>query len=848
MGRRVGGKGGETMVGKGGEAVGGEGGATLGGKDEVERRWVAQAHGNLVGLLELQGHINDAVDPRAVSPVRGGGAGGRRRRRRGGAGGPPVPVEGNALADTRRGVERLKGEVEAGGKASKTSWGLGVGKERMDGFMEGVVAGGIVDPSGRMGFYPSQVMGKKKVEGQLEEVLAAQAEADAEAAKLGARAVVPGPPAWETQGGAGKGAAKAAAAGQGKGGRNLGATRRAPPGGEAAVGGSYGDFTCAPSRLTFEDFRVGGTYRRQLVLTNTGVAFNKFKMGEMSPQLRRVLRVEFEVPPMMSPGTTATLRVTFEPKEAEDMEEELSFESMGARFVVPVRCTVERCLPALEAGTVDFGECALAESLQRRLTLRNDGSVDAPFTVVREEGHDPAVFVLSRMAGTARGHMSCSLAFSFHPPGLGEFGEDVSLRFDEELGLPDMPITLRGRGGPVSTSFAEDVVDLHYCLDGRTYCAELVVRNNSSKACKVWVSNAAALAPHLKFGLASAVVQAKSEFKLPYSVKVSKQAAREGPFSAGVSGGEGDDGGGGALVFPVKLKAADQNWTPQCTIRVHVTTPGIVCDSASLDFGSVCRGQGTGVSFTIRNDAAVTHHYGFDAPPRGVAVLPSRFGTLLSGESAQLTCVLDAPVIAPNEFALVCKTLAGAALRLPCSYTGPDKDPLAFLPGNSVQMPPCSPGAAVFKMLRLLNKGTHSVTFQFAHPDPESRVIGVSPAYGVVAPGCGVNVEIAHRPRVPGEVDPVEEPVEAEGNEGEEGEGNEGEDGSGKPDTEAAEPEADVAEPETEVVADDEPAAPVRQFTLGKHSLTCFVKAETAHGERAMPTLHVNVGVCTQNY
>ena len=57
-----------------------------------------------------------------------------------------------------------------------------------------------------------------------------------------------------------------------------------------------------------------------------------------------------------------------------------------------------------------------------------------------------------------------------------------------------------------------------------------------------------------------------------------------------------------------------------------------------------------------------------------------------------------------------------------------------------------------------------------------------------------------------------------------------------------------LAEEGVQGLDEGEDLAPVSQYTLVKYSLACFVKSETTHGERTMPTVHLNVDVCTKNY
>ena len=73
-------------------------------------------------------------------------------------------------------------------------------------------------------------------------------------------------------------------------------------------------FTSKPTEVVFQDFDVGKTYRKKVVLTNISYSFNYCKLLGVTDNLKDFVTIEFNPPGSMSAGLTCHMLVSFQPK------------------------------------------------------------------------------------------------------------------------------------------------------------------------------------------------------------------------------------------------------------------------------------------------------------------------------------------------------------------------------------------------------------------------------------------------------------------------------------------------------------------------------------------------------
>ena len=89
-----------------------------------------------------------------------------------------------------------------------------------------------------------------------------------------------------------------------------------------------------PENVIFKDFSVGKVYQQRVVLTNGSYSFNSFKIEQLATRLREHFKIEYELPPRMSAGTSWPIVVHFSPHLNEDIEGDISILTETGSFII----------------------------------------------------------------------------------------------------------------------------------------------------------------------------------------------------------------------------------------------------------------------------------------------------------------------------------------------------------------------------------------------------------------------------------------------------------------------------------------------------------------------------------
>ncbi|XP_010187029.1 PREDICTED: uncharacterized protein CFAP74, partial [Mesitornis unicolor] len=145
-------------------------------------------------------------------------------------------------------------------------------------------------------------------------------------------------------------------------------------------------FYSKPSCIHFKDFDVGQIYKKKIVLINASYSANFCRLLGISEWLKDFISVHFDPPGKMPSGMSCEVLVTFKPMINETLEGEVMFMAQTGPFSVPLKCTVKRCLLALDKELIDFGSHVVGETISRTISLTNSGALGTRFRVQTSAG------------------------------------------------------------------------------------------------------------------------------------------------------------------------------------------------------------------------------------------------------------------------------------------------------------------------------------------------------------------------------------------------------------------------------------------------------------------------------
>eukprot|EP00854_Cymbomonas_tetramitiformis_P017445 gene17445-20768_t len=231
----------------------------------------------------------------------------------------------------------------------------------------------------------------------------------------------------------------------------------------------------------------------------------------------------------------------------------------------------------------------------------------------------------------------------------------------------------------VPVAVANEVVDLKCCIFDQTYRDQLIVYNRGKTALKCSIvkrkelMDAVEFTPDLLFCQAGTSASFYIKFK-PIAGLFEKL-------------GKYGDVATGMMEVPMRIQVPDQVLPVQFVLRAKVTTGKLAFEPDRLEFGRVPISESVGAKMTLVNRSLLSQKYGFVNLPKGVEVRPAHgFGTLLPGESVELTVIWSPSIVGPASFNLTCRTLLmNRTYTIPCTAFG-FSPPLTFS-SNLIELP-----------------------------------------------------------------------------------------------------------------------------------------------------------------
>ncbi|XP_025038457.2 cilia- and flagella-associated protein 74 isoform X2 [Pelodiscus sinensis] len=145
-------------------------------------------------------------------------------------------------------------------------------------------------------------------------------------------------------------------------------------------------FYSKPSLIHFKDFDVGRTYKKKIILINASYSVNFCKLVGVSEHLKDFISIHFDPPGQMSAGMSCEVVVTFKPMINEVLEGKVTFLAQNGSFSIPLKCTIKRCVLALDKELIDFGTHVVGETISRTIILTNQGALGTRFKLQTSAG------------------------------------------------------------------------------------------------------------------------------------------------------------------------------------------------------------------------------------------------------------------------------------------------------------------------------------------------------------------------------------------------------------------------------------------------------------------------------
>ncbi|XP_010223787.1 PREDICTED: uncharacterized protein CFAP74 [Tinamus guttatus] len=158
-------------------------------------------------------------------------------------------------------------------------------------------------------------------------------------------------------------------------------------------------FYSKPNLIHFKDFDVGKIYKKKIVLTNASYSVNFCRLAGISEWLKDFISIHFDPPGQMSAGMSCEVGVTFKPMINETLEGEITFMAQTGSFSVPLKCTIKKCILALDKELIDFGTQVVGERISRMITLTNRGALGTRFKVQVSSGDSSISRAIAKSCG-----------------------------------------------------------------------------------------------------------------------------------------------------------------------------------------------------------------------------------------------------------------------------------------------------------------------------------------------------------------------------------------------------------------------------------------------------------------
>uniref|UniRef100_A0A7M4F678 Cilia and flagella associated protein 74 n=1 Tax=Crocodylus porosus TaxID=8502 RepID=A0A7M4F678_CROPO len=534
-------------------------------------------------------------------------------------------------------------------------------------------------------------------------------------------------------------------------------------------------FYSKPSVIHFKDFDVGKTYKKKIILINASYSVNFCKLVGVSEHLKDFISIHFDPPGQMSAGMSCEMVVTFKPMINEALEGEVTFLAQTGSFSIPLKCTIKRCVLALDKELIDFGTHVVGETISRTITLTNRGALGTRFKLQmssleeswsgsskrlpREVVDSPSLEVFKTQLDKAlvtEGEIgpfsSVKLQVIFLPAIPGEVQAEFVFTFDNQNSNP-LFFTAIGVSVDVPVWVTNPNVDLKICMYDRLYQDCIIIQTKTALRLKFEVCKE--LSKYMELLPKTGYIQAQSSF----SVQLKFLPRRSLPEDAGGY----FDKETRVLEVPMTISVADKIKPATFTVHAIVTTSDLEISPAEVNFGYCTIYETLQTSITLTNKSILPQEFGFVDLPEFVEVQPNDgFGTLLPLESLNLDIFFKAKKAKDYSFELICKTEINRQFKLSCKAVG--VHPPLELSHSLVQFAATALNDVSTATLYVinshvsLNRFTHAVPrigkgqtapvgpTSFEFHVPESSPVTVIPSVGTVLPGKKCLIQVSFRP------------------------------------------------------------------------------------------------------
>eukprot|EP00051_Salpingoeca_urceolata_P017338 m.235455 g.235455 ORF g.235455 m.235455 type:complete len:1628 (+) comp18926_c0_seq5:189-5072(+) len=503
-------------------------------------------------------------------------------------------------------------------------------------------------------------------------------------------------------------------------------------------------FSCKPERVVFQDFEVGQTHRKKLVLTNISYSVNSFKVLQaQSPA------IEYEYTPSggVSAGLGTDLVVLFTPTANEDFVGTIDLLAHTGPVSIPLECLTKKCKVSLSTRQLDCGKVFLGDAVTKTIQITNDGALPTGWKVLltSNEGADSElepVVVDGATEGLLEGYSKATVKFRFYPTVVGEHTSTALFSFTD-LTTEPLEASVVGVCDDVPVFLEASSVDLRICLYGHTYAAPITVVNRLAATAQVSFRVPPGLQQYLQVIPKTAVVPPKGKTDCRVQLTPSAQLFDDCTTS---------DLDTGRLSTEIVMQVANQSLPGVLAVEAHATPSDIDFSLSEVDFGCVSVYESAIVPVTLTNKSALPQTFGFVGLPDHLSVQPDDgFGTLLPFES--LTCdLIFSPPRKPGDdddkafkWVAECRWTEGLSHKIRCKG-------LAVVPGlrfvsAHVQFRATAYGDESVASVLITNPSARAQTFDFAID--KSIPVLVSPSSATLQPGEKRRLRVCFKPQKP---------------------------------------------------------------------------------------------------
>eukprot|EP00469_Lotharella_globosa_P018681 CAMPEP_0167812318 /NCGR_PEP_ID=MMETSP0112_2-20121227/1185_1 /TAXON_ID=91324 /ORGANISM="Lotharella globosa, Strain CCCM811" /LENGTH=879 /DNA_ID=CAMNT_0007711183 /DNA_START=29 /DNA_END=2665 /DNA_ORIENTATION=- len=289
-------------------------------------------------------------------------------------------------------------------------------------------------------------------------------------------------------------------------------------------------FLCQPEVVEFNDFLVGETETRKLVITNVSFTFNSYRVEGIELKNRDVLELKYKPPGRMSAGLTASIEIIFSPAVNKDINTFLALATETGPLQIPIRCRTRKVDVVLPSPVLSLGSLPCGETMRRTVEIVNSGALPIDFHVTHNHGETEgelsyeqakdAIQFRGGGRGTVGGYSKTRIGVTFKPVVAGQFDMVAMVEFGKEIKVDDRnfpiewgssksyPLRIMGESCLVPVYIENPVMDFQRCIVDKLYRASLIFRNRSNVAQKISLRAPKPLSHFLEFTPKDGYVQA----------------------------------------------------------------------------------------------------------------------------------------------------------------------------------------------------------------------------------------------------------------------------------------------------------------------------------------------------